>query len=557
MCGIFLLLNNNNKFSDEFVKSQFEKGSRRGPEKSRIVKLDTQRTIGFHRLAINGLDDNSCQPFFIQNTVLVCNGEIYNHKALAKMGNFIMETNSDCEIIIHLYRAFGISQTLQMLDGVFSFALHDTVTNTIYVARDPYGVRPLYYLTKEGNSIIGFASELKVLHGFCDDHELDDVIQHVQPGTVQTLKRVPFYDNWAVLKTTPYFLISSFSNDTRQHINTIYENISFHLQNAVNKRCATTDRPIACLLSGGLDSSLITALVNEYYKKNMPGKILETYSIGLAGSEDLKYAKIVADYLKTAHTEIILTEDEFVDSIPEVIYDIESYDTTSVRACLGNHALGKYISKHSDAKVIFNGDGSDELTGGYLYMSKAPNAIEFDKETRRLLSDIYLFDVLRSDKSISTHGLEPRTPFLDISFTQYYLSIPAEIRFHPANLQCEKYLLRQSFAAPHFYNMNGNTLLPTEILWRKKEAFSDGVSSQERSLYTILQEKISNKNIQNKTCYYHLPPTTKEQFYYRRLFDNFYYKHSNIVPYFWMPKYIEATDPSARTLDIYNNTKKQ
>jgi asparagine synthase (glutamine-hydrolysing) len=188
-----------------------------------------------------------------------------------------------------------------------------------------------------------------------------------------------------------------------------------------------------------LDSSLITALVNQINKQeNGPDKKLETYSIGLEGSEDLKYARIVSDYLGTNHTEILLTEQDFIDAIPEVIYTIESYDTTTVRASIGNYLLGKYISKNSDAKVIFNGDGSDELCGGYLYMHKAPNQLEFDYECRRLLNNIYAFDVLRSDKCISSHGLEPRTPFLDRSWVQFYLSIDPKLRFHPGEKQCEK-----------------------------------------------------------------------------------------------------------------------
>ena len=220
-----------------------------------------------------------------------------------------------------------------------------------------------------------------------------------------------------------------------------------HLQNAVEKRCSTSDRPIACLLSGGLDSSLITALVNDYHvNHNLPR--LETYSIGLENSDDLVNARIVADHLNTIHTEIIISEKDILDTIPKVIHDIESYDTTTVRASIGNWLLGQYISKHSKAKVIFNGDGADELMGGYLYISHASNCLEFDKECRRLLQNIYMFDVLRSDKCISSHGLEPRTPFLDRSFVQFYMSISPEIRFNTNGIysknKMEKYLLRLS-----------------------------------------------------------------------------------------------------------------
>jgi asparagine synthase (glutamine-hydrolysing) len=239
------------------------------------------------------------------------------------------------------------------------------------------------------------------------------------------------------------------------------------------------------------------------------------------------------------------------DAIPEVIQAIESYDTTTVRASIGNYLIGKYISANSDAKVIFNGDGSDELLGGYLYMNKCPDNIEFDSETRRLLKDIHLFDVLRSDKSISSNGLEPRTPFLDRNFVNCVLSIPCYFRNHNNFNEIEKYLLRKSFHRLYFEDTYNRQILPDEILWRRKEAFSDGVSSQSRSLFTILQEYIS--------IYYKMensgnqPSIELEKKYYKELFDENFPNCSHILPYFWMPKYINASDPSARTLDVYNS----
>ena len=233
------------------------------------------------------------------------------------------------------------------------------------------------------------------------------------------------------------------------------------------------------------------------------------------------------------------------NAIPEVIQKIESYDTTSVRASIGNYLLGKYIAANSDAKVIFNGDGSDELLGGYLYMNNCPDDIEFDRETRRLLKDIHLFDVLRSDKSISSNGLEPRTPFLDKTFVNYILSIPAYFRNHKNICEIEKFLLRYSFSKQH--------ILPHKILWRKKEAFSDGVSSHGRSLYQILQEYISkqlNSEPENNSKNF-LPCIETEKYYYKQIFDKLFPNCESIVPYFWMPKYTNATDPSARTLAFY------
>lgn len=335
-------------------------------------------------------------------------------------------------------------------------------------------------------------------------------------------------------------------------------NIQKYLMSAVHKRCCTTDRPIACLLSGGLDSSLVAALVNEYHKKNgLP--TLETYSIGLENAEDLKYARIVADYLGTKHTEIIVTEVDFLNAIPEVIVDIESYDTTSVRASIGNWLLGKYISANSEAKVIFNGDGSDEVAGGYLYMARAPDALEFDRECRRLINDIYMFDVLRSDKSISSHGLEPRTPFLDREWVQYYFTIPFGMRFHTGVKRPEKYLIRDAFDGARFSNVDGKPLLPASVLWRRKEAFSDGVSQQSRSLYTIIQEHaqttLTATDTTITTTNDYLLPNNAEQFLYRSIFEKHYPGHGKLVPYFWMPKYVKATDASARTLALYNKVE--
>jgi asparagine synthase (glutamine-hydrolysing) len=277
----------------------------------------------------------------------------------------------------------------------------------------------------------------------------------------------------------------------------------------------------------------------------LPPGTLETYSIGLPGSVDLEYASLVAKHLGTKHTSITTTPEIFFESIPLVIKDIESYDTTTVRASVGNYLIGKYISAHSEAKVIFNGDGADELMGGYLYMKQAPNFVEFDKECKRLLRDIHMFDVLRSDKCISSHGLEPRTPYLDRTFVEKYLSIPAWIRF-PINT--EKIIIRKCVEE---YMPD---LIPREVLYRRKEAFSDGVSSQDKSWFSIIQEKVEELGICiNDPDLTHNTPVTSEMKYYRSIFDREYPNCEKLVKYFWMPKYTDATDPSARTLKEYSN----
>ena len=571
MCGIFALLNSGD-ISNDIINNEFLKGSGRGPEFSKLETSYMKMTLGFHRLAINGLNDESNQPLVFNDVVLICNGEIYNYKQLYKYMDVEPTTASDCEVIIHLYLKYGIEQTLHMLDGVYAFVLYDNritedLHNKVYVARDPLGVRPIYYLKNSGRigwfQLYGFASELKCLQKFYNMNINHYSIEQFSPGTYSVFNHGNMINSiWEIEKENVPYFIPSFSHTWRITDETenyfvndmMYSRISAYLHMAVNKRCLTTERPIACLLSGGLDSSLIAALVNDFYNHHKLPNKLETYSIGLHGSEDLKYARIVADYLGTNHTEIIVSEKEMFNAIPEVIRAIESYDTTSVRASIGNYLLGKYIAANSDAKVIFNGDGSDELFGGYLYMNNCPDDIEFDKETRRLLHDIHLFDVLRSDKCISSHGLEPRTPFLDRSFVNCILSIPPYFRNHKNRDKCiEKFILRHSFSEEKYRDYNERPLLPPEILWRKKEAFSDGVSNHGRSLYQILQEFIAmHMNAEEETTAYTSCIETEKK-YYKQIFDEAYPNCLHILPYFWMPKYTNATDPSARTLDIYTS----
>jgi asparagine synthase (glutamine-hydrolysing) len=435
----------------------------------------------------------------------------------------------------------------------------------MYIARDPLGVRPLYttYHPTQPKYMCMFASELKMLY---TPRHPGIIPRHFSPGTFSEFYLTPGVSpTWIcreheLVYYTPgvsspmYSALSGESSiDSRFSEPVLLEQIRTILIRAVEKRCITTERPVACLLSGGLDSSLITAIVSNFRaKRGLPP--VETFSIGLEGSEDLKYAKIVAEHLGTKHTEIVVSESDFLDAIPEVIYAIESYDTTTVRASIGNYLLGKYISEHSEAKVIMNGDGSDELMGGYLYMHACPDAIAFDGETRRLLREIHAFDVLRSDKSISSNGLEPRTPFLDREFVQMYLSIPYELRYDKTKQSIEKRLVRQAFDDATL--PCGKRFLPKEILWRKKEAFSDGVSKQSRSLYEIIQEFTNIHHVGQPANQKHIwkyarnPPKTSEQLYYRIIFESCY-PNANILPHFWMPRFVDAVDASARTLSIY------
>jgi asparagine synthase (glutamine-hydrolysing) len=524
MCGILAILNQSS--SDDVVQTNFIRGSHRGPDRSSFLKLNNDRlSLGFHRLAINGLDMASDQPLKLSGCYLVANAEIFNHADLMRQMNAMPLTSSDCEVILHLYLKYGMHQTLQMIDGEFAFVLYDSNNRLLYSARDPYGVRPLYKATHPSGQI-AFASEVKMIQ-----FQGSEYCQHT-PGTAEMYR-----DGILVEKLTYTCLpcVQPMSAPPEAIVrNGLYA--------AVRKRVLNTERPMACLLSGGLDSSIVTALVVQVRRELGMNEPLQTFSIGLEGAEDLRYASIMANFLGTAHTSVVLTEQDFFNAIPEVIWAIESYDTTTVRASVGNYLVAKHIAAWSEAKVVFNGDGSDELTGGYLYFHYAPDAISKDAECRRLLKDIHLFDALRSDKSISSNGLEARTPFLDNSFVQAYLSLPLEVRFPEG--RAEKHLLRTAF----------HDMLPSEICWRRKEAFSDGVSSVNRSWYQIITEMIpaatqmAFQNYREMGAAGHLMPTTAEQYYYRSLFRF----EPTLLPYFWMPKFVPAGDCSARTLSVWH-----
>ena len=548
MCGIFSFLKNKlSKEEYEQLYISFMNGSKRGPEYSSLAEVFKNVFFGFHRLAINGLNSESHQPLYHDGIYLICNGEIYNYKQQIKENNFKMNTDSDCEVIIHMYLKYGFEYTIQMLDGVFAINLLDVRnpdTPKLYVARDPFGVRPLFSFSNDDT--FGFTSEVKMIRDYETSKQLSYNIEQFKPGHYQCIEYHEIKNTW--IHNTP---VKYYSTNVVQHINTeepALEAIRTSLMAAVEKRVDNTDRPVACLLSGGLDSSLICALVNKLYAKN--DRKLETFSIGLDGSVDLKYARLVAKHIGSKHNEIVVSEEEFLSALKHVIYTIESYDTTTVRASVGNYLVSRYIRENSDAKVIFNGDGSDEVCGGYMYFHCAPNSSFFDMECKRLLDDIAYFDVLRSDRSISSNGLEARTPFLDKNFVQTYFSIDKDVRCHGQHKQCEKYLLRKAFS-----KMN---LLPDEVLWRTKEAFSDGVSSHKRSWYEIIQEHVGNITFDSSILkhFTHNVPITYEQKYYRKCFEEFYgAKHASIIPYFWMPKFVKnATDASARTLDIYKQT---
>ena len=577
MCGIFYVQRflqntdsvtktlNKQQLSDlELFQNDFSSIIHRGPDNSSFLN-DAQPAKnyaciwGFHRLAINGQTPESNQPFFIKNCRLICNGEIYNFRDLIKEFNLEEEykSQSDCEIIIHLYKKIGIRDMLRRLDGVFALVLHDYETATTYIARDPVGVRSLFisgYDYTYRNSIV-VSSELKAINECYRAYA-----KQFPPGCYGMYSKNTTFDN----SNTPFFNFYSFyenvsisQDNATLDVKRVYNyptiedtednicaKISTLFEEAVVKRLMS-DRKVGALLSGGLDSSSVVAIMCRH----MPAKDLNTYSIGLKGSTDLLWARKVAEYLGTNHHEVCLTEEEFLGAIEGTIKQIESYDTTSVRASIPNYLVSKYIYKNTDDCVIYCGDMSDEIFGSYRGFMKAQSEEDFKRENERMVRDVCYFDLLRSDKSISGAGLEARVPFADKKFLQYVMSIPPRYKMFNDE-RIEKYIFRKAF----------NGLLPDDILWRRKEAFSDGVSGHERNWFQIIREyietQVTNEEYEKYKAFIHYTdvynaPYDKESYYYRTVFEKFYAGCEKTIPYFWRHPFCEEKDPSARLLQCY------
>ena len=580
MCGIFYY-ESIGRGSDKRIpmpmlqtlQQNFAKICHRGPDNSRFI-VNGHRCIGFHRLAINGLTSTGDQPFAFDDCELVCNGEIYNYKKLIHKHGFDCVSGSDCEVIVHLYRLFGgdMQATLRELDGVFSLVLIDRQHDLVHIARDPFGVRSLYIGTSsEYESDISVASEMKALahcahveqfpggcfmtvakshaatpskfdtrlHSYYADLRLDETLE------------VPYVYNFGTACLDDDINASPAQLEMRAC--TLVRSL-FEL--AVCKRLMS-ERPVGCLLSGGLDSSIVTALVVKHMAQvqaQAPGTAVNTYAVGLEGSVDLKWARRVAEHLGTRHHEVCLTEQQFLDAIDDTIYQIESYDTTTVRASVGNYLVSKYIYDNTDNVVIFCGDMSDEIFGSYRGFTKAPSDHDFARENARMVRDVRCFDLLRSDKSISGAGLEARVPFADKTFLEFVMSLPPWMkRFgEGADYAVEKHLLRTAFSG----------LLPEDVMWRRKEAFSDGVSGHDRTWVQIIQEYVAKRvsdvevSVANDLSKYkHNAPYDKESYYYRTVFERHFpgKGRAETIPYFWRHPFCEGVlDPSARLLkDVY------
>ena len=542
----------------ELLEKSFYKIQSRWPDYSIMQKIWTH-IMWFHRLAIMDLSPAWHQPFELETDdeyiYWTCNWEIYNHKELESELRCTAEeydlstklkSHSDCECIWYIYSQIWFENMIKKLDWEFAISMivvdKKTWLDKLYLGRDSYGVRPLFVWY--GGDNIYRCSEMKWLVDICSD-----IKPFVPWSRSEYSDNIPQFHAGQVYQSHKYFL------DNRDFLTSIHDEstalvkIKDDLYDAVAKRLVS-DRPLGCLLSGWLDSSLVCGIAAKL--SNQP---IHTFTIGLEWWSDIVYAESVAKYIWSHHTTFVVTIEEALEAIDHVIYQIETWDTTTIRASVWQYLIGQRISTQTDIKVILTGEWSDEMSGGYMYFHNAPSAKEFDAECHRLLEDIYMYDGLRVDRSMATHGLEVRIPLLDAQLTKTYLSIDPTLRM-PKTYGIEKYLLRKAFEE--------DAIIPSEVLWRKKEAFSDGVSQQTKSWFEIIQDKIDTiisdeefanfiDNVNSLTWSSNCKPDTKEKYYYYKRFVE-YFGEGNlwVINYYRMPKWSWNTkDPSARVLDVY------
>ncbi|MBN1157745.1 MAG: asparagine synthase B [Bacteroidales bacterium] len=499
----------------------------RGPDNSLAHDFGESGWMGFHRLKIIDVTDDGNQPFRYENLHLVANGEIYNYKELKRdyEGGYPFQSDSDCEVIIPMYMEMGIEETARQLDAEFVFVIYDEQTGKYFAARDPVGIRPMFY-GYTGTGDIMFASEMKALHKICAE------VWPFPPGHV--------YDGEKFVR---YHDISHVDQVVETELDEVFTGINRLLTKAVEKRLQA-DVPVGFLCSGGLDSSLVCAIAAR-----MTDKPIRTFAVGIdIDAIDTKYARIVADYLGADHTEVLFTRQDIFDSLSTLIYNIESWDITTIRASMGMYILSKYISENTDIKVLLTGEVSDELFG-YKYTDFAPSPEAFQKEAEKRIREIFMYDVLRADRCISSNGLEARVPFGDLDFVRYVMAIDPRKKMNFTGVG--KYLLRKSFEGDY---------LPREILYREKAAFSDAVGhSVTDSLKAFAEELYSDEDLLvAQIKYRHAPPVSKESLMYRDIFEQHFPGRAEVIKDFWMPNrewdHCNVSDPSARVLPNYGKS---
>lgn len=508
----------------------FERSKRRGPDMSRIIETE-KGIMAFHRLAIMDLEESGMQPFELDGDYVVCNGELYGFrqkkKELQEKG-YKFTSDSDCEIILPMYRELG-TEMFSELDAEFAMIIYDGKTGTFIAARDPIGIRPLFYGKSESGKML-FASEAKNLMG------LTDRIMPFPPGH--------YYKDGEFHK---YMDVTETDICAEDDIDVICGNIREKLIAGVAKRL-DADAPLGFLLSGGLDSSLVCAIA----QKLMPEKPIRTFAIGMAKDAiDLKYAKETAEYIGSSHTEIIITTEDVLEALEEVIDSLGTYDITTIRAGVGMYLICKAIRRTTDVRVLLTGEISDELFG-YKYTDFAPSPEAFQQESVKRISEIYMYDVMRADRCISDNSLEARVPFGDLDFVKYVMSIAPEKKMNVYGKG--KYLLRKAFEGDY---------LPHDILFREKAAFSDAVGhSLVDDIKAYAEEYYSDEEFRRgcEKYTYHSKPFTKESLLYREIFEKKYGGQAHMVDDFWMPNRewegCDVDDPSARKLSNYGDSGK-
>ncbi len=527
MCSI-MVYEGHTITEEEFIK-HFSETISRGPDDMRVTLLPVG-IMGFERLSIMGLTPEGMQPFVLNENMLVCNGEIYGFRPIKERlirDGYSFASDSDCEILLPLYEEMGVDM-FRTLDAEYACVIYDAQKKALVAARDPIGIRPLFYGYVKGHEEgkddeIVFASEAKNLVG------LVDKIMPFPPGHY-----------YADGKFVCYRDMTEVSSYIQDDVETICKNIHDKLESGVLKRL-DADAPLGFLLSGGLDSSLVCAIAAK--ELNVP---IRTFAIGMSTDAiDLKYAKQVADYLGADHTEVIITAEDVIAALPEVVHLLGTFDITTIRASIGMYLVCKAIHEKTDIRVLMTGEISDELFG-YKYTDFAPNAEEFQKEAAKRIRELYMYDVLRADRCISVNSIEARVPFGDLDFVQYVMSIDPAKKMNVYGKG--KYLLRHAFEGDY---------LPEDILMREKAAFSDAVGhSMVDYLKAYAEKQYDEAEFENKRAKYtHAMPFTKESLLYREIFEKFYPGQGEMIIDFWMPNKewegCNVNDPSARVLSNY------
>lgn len=525
MCTVFGI--NSSSMSLSQALDVIAQTQSRGPDASQAIQLDGA-LLAFGRLAIMDQDERGMQPFCLNGNAVVCNGELFGFRSIKKRleeAGFTFQSDCDCEILLPLYEQMG-TKMFSVLDGEFALILYDASTKALIAARDPMGIRPLFYgTTRKGETV--FASEAANLKG------LAQTILPFPPG---------HYYNTKTGEMTCYCDLASVEQPCADRdVESVCRGIHDRLTDAVIKRL-DSDAPVGFLLSGGLDSSLVCAIAARASQKP-----IRTFAIGMEEDAiDLKYARKAAEFIGSDHTEFTMSKDEVLEALDTVIGHLATWDITTVRASMGMYLLCRKIRKNTDVRVLLTGEISDELFG-YKYTDFAPNAEEFQKESAKRIRELYMYDVLRADRCISSHSMEARVPFGDTEFVRYVMSVDPALKMNTYGIG--KYLLRHAFEK--------DDLLPRSILMREKAAFSDAVGhSMADDLKELASSLYTDEQLEQAAEKYpYRTPFTKESLLYRDIFEKHYPSQAEMIADFWMPnpqwQGCQVNDPSARYLSNY------